>query len=108
MFAVSNANTVDPVVEETRQQIIDLVQDFTIETTPGSAAKIADYRDHLRPGTRVAVTFLPGSDFADTLATATRLKNEGFEPMPHFAARSIPSRAALEDYLKGAEGLRRT
>ena len=100
MFAVSKADTVDPVVEETRQQIIDLVQDFTIETTPGSAAKIPDYREHLRPGTRVAVTFLPGSDFADTLATATRLKNEGFEPMPHFAARSIPSRAALEDYLK--------
>ncbi len=54
MFAVSKADTVDPVVEETRQQIIDLVQDFTIETTPGSAAKIADYRDHLRPGTRIA------------------------------------------------------
>ena len=100
MFAVSEADVMDPVVEETRQQIIDLVQDFTIETTPGSATKIHDYRDHLRPGTKVAVTFLPGSDFADTLATATRLKDEGFEPMPHFAARSIPSRSALENYLR--------
>ena len=100
MFAVSNANTVDRAAEETRRQIVDLMQDFTVETTPGSAAKIADYRDHLRPGGRVAVTFLPGSDFADTVATAKRLREEGFEPMPHFAARSIPSRAALEDYLK--------
>ncbi len=100
MFAVSKADAVDLAAEETRHQIVDLMQDFTIETTPGSAAKIADYRDHLRPGTRVAVTFLPGSDFADTLATAARLKAEGFEPMPHFAARSIPSRQALEDYLK--------
>ena len=100
MFAVSNANTVDRAAEETRRQIVDLMQDFTVETTPGSAAKIADYRDHLRPGARVAVTFLPGSDFADTVATATRLREEGFEPLPHFAARSIPSRAALEDYLK--------
>jgi methylenetetrahydrofolate reductase (NADPH) len=48
----------------------------------------------------VAVTFLPGSDFADTIATAKRLQDEGFQPMPHFAARSIPSRQALEDYLK--------
>jgi methylenetetrahydrofolate reductase (NADPH) len=77
-----------------------MVRDFTIETTPGSAAKIADYRDHLRPATKVAVTFLPGSDFADTVATAKRLQDEGFQPMPHFAARSIPSREALEDYLK--------
>lgn len=100
MFAVSKVDAVDTAIEKTRQQVIDLVADFTIETTPGSAAKIPDYRDHLRPGARVAVTFLPGSDFADTVATAARLKQEGFEPMPHFAARSIPSRGALEDYLR--------
>lgn len=100
MYAVSKAMPLDVTADETKQQIIDLVQDFTVETTPGSAAKIADYRDHLRPGTRVAVTFLPGSDFADTVATAKRLQEEGFQPMPHFAARSIPSRQALEDYLK--------
>src|SRR3546814_3984014 len=90
----------DVTAEQTRQQILDLVEGFTVETTPGSAAKIPDYREHLRPGARVAVTFLPGSDFADTVATAKRLQEEGFQPMPHFAARSIPSRQALEDYLK--------
>ena len=100
MYAVSKAMPLDQSADQTRQQILDLVQDFSVETTPGSAAKIADYRDHLRPGTRVAVTFLPGSDFADTIATAKRLQDEGFLPMPHFAARSIPSREALEDYLK--------
>lgn len=100
MYAVSKAMPLDATADETKQQIVDLVQDFTVETTPGSAAKIPDYRDHLRPGTRVAVTFLPGSDFADTVATAKRLQEEGFQPMPHFAARSIPSREALEDYLK--------
>jgi methylenetetrahydrofolate reductase (NADPH) len=100
MYAVSKAMPLDHTAGQARQQILDLVRDFTVETTPGSAIKIADYRDHLRPGTRVAVTFLPGSDFADTVATAKRLQDEGFEPMPHFAARSIPSREALEDYLK--------
>ena len=82
------------------QQIIDFVSGFTIETTPGSAAKTPDYRDHLKEGTMVAVTFLPGSNFADTVATSKKLKNEGMIPMPHFAARSIPNRDALADYLK--------
>jgi methylenetetrahydrofolate reductase (NADPH) len=86
--------------DQAKRQIIDLVTDFTIETTPGSALKIPDYREHLRPGTKVAVTFLPGSDFADTITTAARLKAEGFDPLPHFAARSIPSEALLETWLK--------
>ena len=83
-----------------KQQILDFVDGFTIETTPGSALKIPDYRDHLRTGATVSVTFLPGSDFADTVTTAKRLKDEGFKPAPHFAARSIPNRAALEANLK--------
>ncbi|MET4804882.1 methylenetetrahydrofolate reductase [Limibacillus sp. MBR-115] len=80
--------------------IADFLTDFTIETTPGSAVKIPDYREHLREGTKVAVTFLPGSDFADTVKTSKKLKDEGMVPMPHFAARSIPSKDAFADYLK--------
>ena len=76
------------------------MEGWTIETTPGSAAKTPDYRDHLKEGTKVAVTFLPGSDFAETVATSKKLKNEGMIPMPHFAARSIPNKDALGDYLK--------
>ena len=83
-----------------KQQIAAFVSDFTIETTPGASAKVASYREHLVPGTTVAVTFLPGSDFADTVRTARRLKDEGFRPAPHLAARSIPSRWHLEEWLK--------
>ncbi len=82
-----------------KQRIADFMTGFTAETTPGSAAKIPDYREHLRPGTAVYITFLPGSDFDDTIAVAKRLKGEGFLPVPHFAARSIPSAAFLEDKL---------
>ncbi len=89
-----------PTADERKQAVIDLVDGFSIETTPGSATKIPDYREHLRPGTSVAVTFLPGSDFADTVALAKRLRDEGFDPVPHLAARSIPTRAAFEDFLK--------
>ncbi|MEM7224907.1 MAG: methylenetetrahydrofolate reductase [Pseudomonadota bacterium] len=83
-----------------KQQVMDFLANFTVETTPGSALKIPDYREYLRPGTTVAVTFLPGSDFADTVSTAKRLKNEGFRPAPHFAARSIPSKSHFEEWLR--------
>jgi methylenetetrahydrofolate reductase (NADPH) len=86
------------------QQIVDFMTGFTAETTPGSAAKTPDYRDHLRPGTVVYITFLAGSDFDDTIAVAKRLKNEGFLPVPHFAARSIPDAAFLDNKLARLAG----
>ncbi|WP_211217816.1 methylenetetrahydrofolate reductase [Fodinicurvata sediminis] len=82
-----------------KSAIRDFMQGFTVETTPGASAKTADYREMLRPGTSVAVTFLPGSEFGDTIKTAARLKREGFTPLPHLAARSIPSQDAFQDYL---------
>ena len=87
-----------------RQSIIDLLSGFTTETTPGAAAKIADYRAHLRPGGTVFITFLPGSSFADTIEVAVRLRGEGFNPVPHFAARSVPSRGFLDESLARLTG----
>lgn len=84
-----------------KQQVIDFMSDFTIETTPGSAAKIPDYRAHIRPGCKVAVTFLPGSNYRDTINTCKRLFDEGFEPVPHFVGRSIPSEHDFVSYLQG-------
>ena len=49
-------NGISERMTDPKQQIIDFVSGFSIETTPGSALKIPDYREHLRPGTRVAVT----------------------------------------------------
>jgi len=86
------------------QNIQNFLTGFTAETTPGSAAKIADFRDHLRKDTVVYITFLPGSNFDDTVAVAKRLKNEGFTPVPHFAARSIKDERTLEDYLNRVTG----
>ncbi len=76
-----------------------LVSGFSVETTPASAAKVAAFGDHLAPGTTVNVTFLPGSEPEETVAVARRLRDEGFEPVPHVAARSIADEAALDRYL---------
>ena len=87
-----------------KRPIIDLLSGFTTETTPAAAAKITDYRAHLRPGATIFITFLPGSSFADTIAIAVRLRREGFNPVPHFAARSMPSRTFIEEGLARLTG----
>ena len=85
-------------------RIIEFMRGFTAETTPGAAAKIADYRAHLAPGTTVYVTFLPGADFAETVSVSARLRGEGFEPVPHLAARSLPSERFLDEQLARLSG----
>ena len=100
---VARIGSADPE-QSARQSIIDLLSGFTTETTPAAAAKIAHYRAHLRPGATVFITFLPGSSFADTIAVAGRLRREGFNPVPHFAARSVPSRTFLDESLARLAG----
>ncbi|MDE0310145.1 MAG: methylenetetrahydrofolate reductase [Acidiferrobacterales bacterium] len=76
-----------------------LLHGYSVETTPGSAAKIPDYRLILSPGTEVYVTTLPGSTIDDTMTVCERLKKEGFVPVPHIVARQIPDAKKLYDGL---------
>lgn len=99
----TNPNTAGATVQSTATgDVAHLMGNFSIETTPKGALKIADFREHLRPGTWVYVTSLPGSDFMDSLKTCQRLKDEGMEPVPHFTARSIPDEKTLREYLDRA------
>ena len=87
-------------MSDDKQNILKFLENTSVEVTPGGAKKIEDFRDLLRPGTTVFVTFLPGSDIRDTVATVQRLHAEGMKPVPHFAARSIPNKAFFEENLK--------
>ena len=73
-----------------------LMQDFSIEVMPRTAARIEDFRALLPAGTRVYVAHIDGTEFADMLATARRLAGDGFRVMPHFPARGIEGPAELE------------
>jgi methylenetetrahydrofolate reductase (NADPH) len=88
-----------------RQEVAEFLSDFSMEVTPKAAAKIEDFRAVLKPGTSVYITFLTGSDFSDTIALAERLRREGFNPVPHVAARSLPNRAFVEDALRKLKDL---
>lgn len=87
-------------MSDDKANILKFLENTSVEVTPGGAQKIEDFRDILRPGTTVFVTFLPGSDIKDTVACVKRLFAEGMKPVPHFAARSIPSKAFFEENLK--------
>lgn len=76
---------------------------YSIETTPNSATKLWDsgrgFNDVLPEGTKVNVTFLPGTDFAQTIDTCARLSQEQMVPVPHIAARSVRDVPQLSGYL---------
>jgi methylenetetrahydrofolate reductase (NADPH) len=84
----------------TKAQIVDLLHDVSIEITPAAATKYSSIGPLLSPGTRVYVAYVPGEDHRQVVATAVRLRSEGLVPVPHLPARSIVSRAVLEDALR--------
>ena len=47
----------------------------------------------------VYITMLPGNDYKDVASKATELKKSGFNPVPHFPARSIKNQAELKDFV---------
>ena len=77
-----------------------LLDGFSIEVMPRTAAKIPDFKAILPAGTRVYVAHIAGTPIEDMLATAARLAADGFEVMPHFPARIIADKATLEDWVQ--------
>jgi len=66
--------------------------------------QLQQLRDHFRPGTDVTITFLPGDNYRHNIETASALRRAGYNPVPHIAAREMPSREALDDFLARARG----
>ena len=89
----------DESMQVTIEQIQQAAAHWSIEVTPAGAAKIDSFADCLDPGTTINVTFLPGSDPMDTVEVAERLHNEGMNPVPHLAARSLRDTDQLDTLL---------
>ena len=75
------------------------LQGYSIEVMPRTAEKVENFRDLLPSGTRVYIAHIDGTPIEDMVATAARLRDEGFDPMPHFPARIIKDAATLEDWV---------
>ena len=89
--------TVNPQVES-------FLKDYSIEVMPRTAEKVEDFRELLPEGTRVYVAHIEGTPIEDMVATAARLKRDGYKVMPHFPARIIKDEATLADWVARYQG----
>ena len=55
--------------------------------------------DDLPPVKDIYITLLPGEDYVETAKKTGVLAKKGFNPVPHFPARSIMVEAQLNDYV---------
>ena len=65
--------------------------------------QLEELKDNFPEGTDVTITFLPGDNYRHNVETAAALRRAGFNPVPHIAARELPSREALDDFLARAK-----
>jgi methylenetetrahydrofolate reductase (NADPH) len=80
--------------------IAELVRDGSIELIFASDEQdIRKAAEWLPFGTRVYVPGLPKQTLMSKLERLRTLRAAGFDPVPHLAARRIPSRQALRDFL---------
>ncbi|WP_050525595.1 methylenetetrahydrofolate reductase [Pseudorhodobacter aquimaris] len=91
-------------IKTTAALLEGFLQDYSIEVMPRTAEKVEDFRTLLPQKTRVYIAHIEGTPIGDMVTTAKRLRQEGFEVMPHFPARIIPNRATLADWIARYQG----
>jgi methylenetetrahydrofolate reductase (NADPH) len=72
-----------------------MIKDFSFETVARRAGELAGVRDLLPPGTRIAIPHLTGDDLPALVGAAHAVREMGFVPVPHLAARRLESAAGL-------------
>lgn len=80
------------------------LQGYSIEVMPRTAEKVEDFSALLPTGTRVYIAHIEGTAIEDMVATAARIKREGYDVMPHFPARIIKDEAVLADWIARYQG----
>jgi methylenetetrahydrofolate reductase (NADPH) len=81
-----------------------MLDGYSIEVMPRTAAKVEDFRAILPAGTRVYIAHIDGTPIEEMVETAARLARDGFEVMPHFPARIIANEAMLGDWIARYQG----
>ena len=77
----------------------NMVDGYSLEMTAKEIEGIREAAHLIRPGTQVAVTFLPGETLEQRIEAAVLVRELGFEPIVHLSARRIESEEQLDWYL---------
>ena len=88
---------IHPDWEKPRRNMVD---GYSLEMTAKELDGLREAAPLIRPGTQVAVTFLPGEELEQRVQAAVLVRELGFEPIVHLSARRIESEAQLDWYLE--------
>lgn len=77
----------------------NMVDGYSLEMTAKEIEGLREAAPLIRPGTQVAVTFLPGEELSQRVEAAVLVRELGFEPIVHLSARRIESAEQLDWYL---------
>ena len=81
------------------ETIKNFLDGFSIEVTPRAAAKIDNFADLIPKGTLIYIAHIEGTPIEEMVATAKKINEQGFSPMPHFPARIIKDANVLQDWI---------
>ena len=82
-----------------------MTKDFSFETVARRAGELAAVRDVLPPGTRIAIPHLTGDDVPTLARAAHAVREMGFVPVPHLAARRLDAGVDLTALRDAADHL---
>ena len=85
------------------RDLVELLPSASVEVS-SRGLQFEALRENFAIGRDVTITFLPGDNFRSNVETAAALRQAGYNPVPHIAAREIPSREALDDFLARLRG----
>ena len=81
------------------EAIKNFLDGFSIEVTPRAAAKIDNFAELIPKGTLIYIAQIEGTPIDEMIATAKKINQQGFSPMPHFPARIIKDKNVLQDWI---------
>lgn len=93
---MSSYAAIHPNWEQPRANMVD---GYSLEMTAKETEGLREAAPLIRPGTQIAVTFLPGEEMSQRVDAAVLVRELGFEPIVHLSARRLTSEAELDQYL---------
>lgn len=84
----------------TKSLVQSLLAGFSMEITTKEALTITDFGKVLPKDTEIYIVATPSTKPSNVIDLAKRLHNEGMIPVPHVAARAVPSIKMVDRWLK--------
>ncbi|MDC2979275.1 methylenetetrahydrofolate reductase [Pelagibacteraceae bacterium] len=85
--------------KQTLKIVKNFLKTYSIETTPNVYTKYGGFSDFLDKNHDVYITYLPDENSDNVVKTAKKLKEEGYEVIPHLPARTLVNEIELEKYV---------